>query len=83
MPVIKLNVAVGLALAVLLSVGTALILELNNPIVRSDEDLFRIVGLPLLGSVRSANAVTAAAQKGSAFGRVPEGRATMLEARAS
>ncbi|MDB6008668.1 MAG: chain length determinant protein EpsF [Gammaproteobacteria bacterium] len=83
-PVIKLNVAVGLALALLLSVGTALVLELNNPIVRTEEDLLRVVGAPLLGSVRSATGVTAAALKEGAATRVPEQqRAAMLEARAS
>jgi chain length determinant protein EpsF len=58
-PIIRLNLAVGFFLAVLLAVGAALVLELRNPPVRSTEDLARVLVIPLLGSVRSGGKVSA------------------------
>jgi chain length determinant protein EpsF len=49
----RLNLAVGFLLAVLLAVGTAVVLELMNPLVRGTQDLSRALAIPLLGSVRS------------------------------
>lgn len=53
-PIIRLNLAVGLLLGMVLAVGTILQLELLNPIIRSGEDMLRVLSVPLLGSVRSA-----------------------------
>lgn len=58
-PVITVDLAVGLLLAVLLAVGIPLMLELNNPLVRAREDLRRVLDVPFLGAVR-ANAMEAA-----------------------
>lgn len=55
----RLNLAVGFLLAVFLSVGTALGLELLNPLVRSADDLTRVFAAPPLGSVRSAARIIA------------------------
>jgi chain length determinant protein EpsF len=55
----RLNLAVGFLLAVLLAVGTALVLELMNPLVRGTQDLARVIAIPLLGSVRSGGQLTA------------------------
>ena len=82
MPVVKLNLAVGFALGLILSIGTAMALELNNPIVRSGEDLVRVLPVPLLGSVRSGKATEEAALNAVATIRVPK-PAPMLQARAS
>jgi chain length determinant protein EpsF len=53
-PIVKVNLAVGLLLAILLAVGVPLVLELNNPIVRAGEDLRRVLAVPYLGAVRSS-----------------------------
>jgi chain length determinant protein EpsF len=51
-PIIKVNLAVGFLLAVLLAVGVPLMLELNNPIIRAAEDVRRVLSVPYLGTVR-------------------------------
>ena len=53
-PIIKVNLAVGFLLALLLAVGVPLTLELNNPLVRAGEDLRRVLAVPFLGAVRSS-----------------------------
>jgi chain length determinant protein EpsF len=53
-PIIKVDLAIGFLLAVLLGVGVPLVLELNNPIVRAGEDLRRALAVPYLGAVRSS-----------------------------
>lgn len=53
-PIIKVNLAVGFLLALLLAVGVPLALELNNPLVRAGEDLRRVLAVPFLGAVRSS-----------------------------
>lgn len=53
-PIIKVNLAVGLLLALLLAVGIPLALEFNNPIVRAGDDLRRVLAVPFLGAVRSS-----------------------------
>lgn len=58
-PIIRVDLAVGFMLAVLLAVGIPLILELNNPLIRAQEDLRRVLDVPFLGAVR-ANATEAA-----------------------
>lgn len=53
-PVVRLNLAVGFLLGLVLAAGTVIQLELVNPIIRSAEDMLRVLPVPLLGSVRSA-----------------------------
>ncbi len=53
-PIIKVNLAVGLLLAVLLAVGVPLMLEINHPIIRGEADLRRVIAVPFLGAVRSS-----------------------------
>jgi chain length determinant protein EpsF len=53
-PIIKVNLAVGFLLAVLLAIGVPLMLELNNPIIRAGEDLRRVLAVPFLGAVRAS-----------------------------
>jgi chain length determinant protein EpsF len=58
-PIIRVDLAVGFMLAVLLAVGIPLILELNKPLIRAREDLRRVLDVPFLGAVR-ANAMEGA-----------------------
>jgi len=53
-PIIKVDLAVGFLLAVLLAVGVPLVLELHNPVIRAGEDLRRVLSIPFLGAVRSS-----------------------------
>ena len=53
-PRIFLNLLVSIFLGTLLGVGLVLMLELNNRILRSEEDLNDISELPVLGSIMSA-----------------------------
>ena len=53
-PIIRLNLAIGFLLAVMLAVGIPVTLELNNPIIRDEEDLRRALAVPFLGAVRSS-----------------------------
>ena len=52
-PKIFLNVLVSIFLGTLLGVGMALMLELGNRRVRSEEDLAEVIGLPVLASIAS------------------------------
>ena len=83
-PLVKLNLAVGLILGLVLAVGTAVILELNNPIIRGAEDLLRALPVPLVGSIRSGAAAMALAGElsGASISRA-SGASVMLEAKAS
>ncbi len=54
-PKVLLNTLVSIFLGSLLGVGLALMLELTNRRVRSPEDLFEALALPVLGSVSSAS----------------------------
>lgn len=51
-PVIRLNLAIGFLLAVMLGTGVPLILELNDPLIRGEEDLRRVLAVPFLGAIR-------------------------------
>jgi len=83
-PLIKLNLAVGFVLGLVLAVGTALVLELNDPMIRSPEDLLRAVPVPLLGSVRFGQAMQTMAVTGSGVGSArASSTASMLEVEAS
>jgi capsular polysaccharide biosynthesis protein len=53
-PKVLLNVLVSIFLGTLLGVGLALVLELRQRRVRSGHDLVDALGIPLLGSIRSA-----------------------------
>jgi uncharacterized protein involved in exopolysaccharide biosynthesis len=54
-PKVLLNVLVSVFLGTLLGVGLALVLELRQRRVRSGHDLVDALGIPLLGSIRSAD----------------------------
>jgi chain length determinant protein EpsF len=56
-PIIRLNLAIGFLLGLVLAVGTVVQLELVNPIIRGAEDMTRVLPVPLLGSVRSASEI--------------------------
>jgi chain length determinant protein EpsF len=56
-PRVLLNILVSLFLGTLLGVGVALAMELANRRVRSEQDLLGALGLPVLGSIRSAKAM--------------------------
>lgn len=56
-PRVLLNVAVSIFLGALLGVGLALTLELRDRKVRSTQDLFNILELPVLGSIGSAGSL--------------------------
>ena len=47
-PIMTLNLAIGLALGLLLGVGTALFSETVNRYVRSERDIVEILGMPVL-----------------------------------
>jgi chain length determinant protein EpsF len=53
-PIIRLNLAIGFLLAVMLAIGIPVMLERNNPIIRAGEDLRRVLSVPFLGAVRSS-----------------------------
>ncbi len=53
-PRLALNILASLVLGGLLALGLALLLELINRKVRSTDDLFEVLDLPLLGAVGSA-----------------------------
>jgi chain length determinant protein EpsF len=56
-PRVLLNILASIFLGTLLGIGLALLLELTNRRVRSAQDLFEALGLPVLGSVGSASSL--------------------------
>ena len=54
-PKVRLNMMIATFLGTLLGVGTALLLELRDRRVRGDEELAQILGVPLLGKVKSTS----------------------------
>ena len=55
-PKIQLNMVLGIFLGIAFGVGTALLLEMANPRIRIDEDVARLLSIPLLGRIRPAKA---------------------------
>lgn len=56
-PKVRLNIVLATFLGTLLGVGTALSLELRDRRVRGDEELSKLLGVPLLGKVGSTSRV--------------------------
>jgi len=50
-PKFMILLEVGMFLGVILGVGTALMLEMNDKRLRQDEDLIRLLGVPVLGRI--------------------------------
>jgi len=46
-----LNLALGAFVGLILGIGTALVHETRDPRVREDNDLVRILGVPILGKI--------------------------------
>jgi chain length determinant protein EpsF len=53
-PNYKLSLIIGFIVGVILGIGVALLLETLNPRVRSDQDLGRLLSVPLLGRIRAS-----------------------------
>jgi len=64
-PKVLLNILISIFLGTLLGVGLALMLELSNRRVRSAQDLFEALELPVLGSVSSATGMLKHASTGA------------------
>jgi chain length determinant protein EpsF len=54
-PNMGLNLALGAFVGLILGIGTALLVEMRDPRVREDNDLVRILGLPVLGKIGRIN----------------------------
>ncbi|MDF2713112.1 MAG: lipopolysaccharide biosynthesis protein [Paenibacillus sp.] len=50
-PNIPLNIVIGFLLSLLISIGIVMMLEISNDTIRSDDDVRRRLGLPVLASV--------------------------------
>ena len=52
-PKLLVNLLVALFLGGVFGVGTALMLEVRNPLVRTEEEVNDVVGIPILGRIES------------------------------
>jgi chain length determinant protein EpsF len=54
-PNMALNLAIGVFVGLIAGIGSALWVEMRDPRVREDDDLVRILGLPVLGKIGRLN----------------------------
>ncbi len=52
-PKFLINLFIGLFLGAVAGIGTALLLEMRNPLIRDDEEILKLLDVPLLGKIGS------------------------------
>ena len=52
-PKILVNLLIGIFMGAVCGIGTALILEMRDPLVREDAEVLELLGVPLLGKIQS------------------------------
>jgi uncharacterized protein involved in exopolysaccharide biosynthesis len=55
-PKLLINILVGIFLGAIVGIGSVLLLEFANPVVRCEADLHELLGVPLLVKIRSVGA---------------------------